>query len=151
MDPAPGGSPVHASTEMVAEKRRHAPHASRQDKNVVVRGGPGTLRVDAGGEIADDAAPEKLAAVGRRERGREEEEREGNNSDGRIILTAWHVLFRCQDAVEAEAQTCLEGFRLAAQWIQGPIILVQGMQQQEDRSAHRFVLEEARKTRHGCW
>jgi ribonuclease HI len=73
------------------------------------------------------------------------------DSDNRIILTAWRVLFRSQDAVEAEAQACLEGFRLAAQWIQGPIILesdcariVQGMQQQEDRSAHRFVLEEAK-------
>ena len=32
-----------------------------------------------------------------------------------VIFTAWRVLFRCQDAVEAEAQACLEGMRLASQ------------------------------------
>jgi len=77
-DPAPGGSPVHASTPAPRWWRASgstAPHASREDKNVVVRGGPGSLRVEAGGEIADDAAPEKLAAG--------EKEREGGEAGRR--------------------------------------------------------------------
>jgi ribonuclease HI len=73
------------------------------------------------------------------------------DSEGQVILTAWRVIFRCQDAVEAEALACLEGLRLAAQWVQGSIILesdcarvIQAMQQKEDRSALRFILEEAK-------
>ena len=73
------------------------------------------------------------------------------DSEGQVILTAWRVIFRCQDAVEAEALACLEGLRLAAQWVQGSIILesdcaqvIQAMQQKEDRSALRFILEVAK-------
>ena len=73
------------------------------------------------------------------------------DSRGQVILTAWRVLFRCQDADKAEAWACLEGFRLAAQWIQDPVIvesdcarIVQAMKEKEDRSAASFILLEAR-------
>jgi len=49
---------------------------------VVVRGGPGSLRVEAGGEIADDAAPEKLVGV-ERERERERERGRGGEAGRR--------------------------------------------------------------------
>jgi hypothetical protein len=40
-----------------------------------------------------------------------------------VIFMAWSVQFRCHDTLEADAQACLEGFRLAAQWAQGPVIV----------------------------
>ena len=56
-----------------------------------------------------------------------------------------------RDAAEAEAQACLEGIRLAAQWAQEPIIvetdcarIVQAMEAQEDRSTLSFVIAEAK-------
>ncbi|KAF8687355.1 hypothetical protein HU200_043041 [Digitaria exilis] len=59
------------------------------------------------------------------------------------------VLFRCSDAVEAEAQACAEGLRLAAQWVQGPVILesdcarvVGALQKKEDRSSVARVKRE---------
>ena len=38
------------------------------------------------------------------------------DSEHQVIFMAWRVLFRCQDALEAEARACLEGLRLSAQW-----------------------------------
>ncbi|RLN35955.1 hypothetical protein C2845_PM03G35050 [Panicum miliaceum] len=35
------------------------------------------------------------------------------DSTGKIKLTAWRALFNCSSAVEAEAQACVEGIRLA--------------------------------------
>ncbi|RLM86916.1 hypothetical protein C2845_PM04G12630 [Panicum miliaceum] len=73
------------------------------------------------------------------------------DSDGRVVLTAWRALFRCLDVVEAQAQACLEGFRLAAQWAQGPAIIesdcariVQAMKEAGDRSATSFIMAEAK-------
>lgn len=69
-----------------------------------------------------------------------------------MIFTAWRVLFRCQDALEAEAQACLEGIRLATQWSQGPIIvetdcarLVQAPKATEGRSTLSFILAETKE------
>ena len=36
------------------------------------------------------------------------------DNKGHIILSAWRVIFECQDAAEAEAWACLEGFRPVA-------------------------------------
>lgn len=36
-----------------------------------------------------------------------------------IFRRQWRVLFRCADAAEAEARACVEGIRLAAQWVSG--------------------------------
>ena len=46
-----------------------------------------------------------------------------SDSKGQLILTAWRALFKCRDADEAEAWACLEGLRLAAQWIKQPVIV----------------------------
>ncbi|OEL37987.1 hypothetical protein BAE44_0000994, partial [Dichanthelium oligosanthes] len=45
------------------------------------------------------------------------------NSRGEVLFTAWRVLFRCANAVEAEAQACAKGVRLATQWTQGSVII----------------------------
>ncbi|RLN13275.1 hypothetical protein C2845_PM09G14780 [Panicum miliaceum] len=73
------------------------------------------------------------------------------DSDGQVVLMAWRTLLRCQNVEEAEAQACLEGLRLAAQWVQGPIILesdsarvLQAMQEKQDRSAISFIVAEAK-------
>jgi len=73
------------------------------------------------------------------------------DNKGQIILTAWRAIPECHDAAEAEAWACLEGVRLAAQWIHEPVIvesdcarIVQAMQEEEDRSALSFILAEAK-------
>ena len=73
-----------------------------------------------------------------------------SDSKGQLILTAWRALFKCRDADEAEAWACLEGLRLAAQWIKQPVIvesdcarMVHAMKEKEDRSAVSFILLEA--------
>jgi len=77
------------------------------------------------------------------------------DSEHQVVFTAWHVLFRCQDALEAEARACLEGLWLSAQWSQGPVIvetdcarLIQALEAKEDRSSIRFLL--ASRIRHSC-
>ena len=71
------------------------------------------------------------------------------DSEHQVVFTAWRVLFRCQDALEAEARACLEGLRLSAPWSQGPVIvetdcarLIQALEAKEDRSSIRFLLAE---------
>ncbi|KAG2622145.1 hypothetical protein PVAP13_3NG281941 [Panicum virgatum] len=73
------------------------------------------------------------------------------DSMGHVLLSAWRAILECQDAAEAEAWACLEGFWLAAQWIHEPVIvesdcirIVQAMQAKEDRSALRFILLEVK-------
>ena len=73
------------------------------------------------------------------------------DSRGQVILTAWLVLFRCQDAIKAEAQACLEGVRLAAQWSHGRVIIesdcarvIQSMKDAVDRSMISFTVAEAK-------
>jgi len=75
------------------------------------------------------------------------------DSEHQVVFTAWRVLFRCQDALEAEARACLEGLRLSAPWSQGPVIvetdcarLIQALEAKEDRSSIRFLL--ASRIRH---
>jgi len=69
------------------------------------------------------------------------------DSGGQVIFTAWRALFRCQNAEEVEAQACLEGLRLAAEWAQGPVIvktdcarIVHAMEAKIDRSMLSFVV-----------
>ena len=73
------------------------------------------------------------------------------DNEGHVIFSAWRAIFNCQDAAEAEAWACLEGLRLAAQWIHEPVIvesdcasIVQALQAEEDRSALSFILLEAK-------
>jgi len=73
------------------------------------------------------------------------------DNEGHVIFSAWRSIFNCQDAAEAEAWACLEGLRLAAQWIHEPVIvesdcarIVQALQAEEDRSALSFILLEAK-------
>jgi hypothetical protein len=40
--------------------------------------------------------------------------------DGAVLLTAWRFLHRCGSPEEAEAETCLQGIRLVAEWIRLP-------------------------------
>uniref|UniRef100_A0A0D9YAJ6 RNase H type-1 domain-containing protein n=1 Tax=Oryza glumipatula TaxID=40148 RepID=A0A0D9YAJ6_9ORYZ len=42
---------------------------------------------------------------------------------GDVLLTSWNVIRSCQSPEEAEAQACRDGLRLAADWIQMPVIL----------------------------
>lgn len=70
------------------------------------------------------------------------------DSSGQVLFTAWRVLFRCRDAVEAEA----EGIRLAAEWAMGRVILesdcarvVQALKHGPDRSEIGFTVTEARE------
>jgi ribonuclease HI len=39
---------------------------------------------------------------------------------GKILLTAWRTIRSCGSPEEADAEACLQGTRLAAQWIQQP-------------------------------
>ncbi|KAF8650478.1 hypothetical protein HU200_063843 [Digitaria exilis] len=45
------------------------------------------------------------------------------DSAGKVVFTAWRVLFRCASAAEAEARACVEGFRLASQWKPDRVII----------------------------
>jgi hypothetical protein len=40
--------------------------------------------------------------------------------DGTVLITVWRFLGRCASAEQAEAQACLDGIRLAAEWIRQP-------------------------------
>jgi hypothetical protein len=42
------------------------------------------------------------------------------DEEGQVLLTAWQVLRRCASPEEAEAEACLCGIRLAAEWIGKP-------------------------------
>jgi len=43
---------------------------------------------------------------------------------GSVCFSAWRVLFHCSSPFEAEVRACVEGIRLASQWIQMPVIIV---------------------------
>lgn len=45
------------------------------------------------------------------------------DSHGQVTLTAWRTLRNCASVVEAEAEACLDGIRLASEWIGQPIQL----------------------------
>jgi ribonuclease HI len=45
------------------------------------------------------------------------------DAEGKVLLTAWKVLRRCDSAEEAEAEACLEGLRLLVEWIKQPSYL----------------------------
>jgi hypothetical protein len=49
--------------------------------------------------------------------------------DGTFLLTAWKVLRNCNSLEEAEAEACLHGSRLAADWIHQPTIVESDYQQ----------------------
>jgi ribonuclease HI len=42
------------------------------------------------------------------------------DTDGQALLTAWRSLQHCRSPEEAEAEACLEGMRLVAEWIRQP-------------------------------
>jgi hypothetical protein len=43
------------------------------------------------------------------------------DSNGRVLLTTWRVLQGCALPEHAEAEACLEGLRLSADWIRQPV------------------------------
>jgi ribonuclease HI len=49
--------------------------------------------------------------------------------EGSVLLTAWKVLRHCNSPDEAEAEACLYGLRLAADWIRQPTIVESDCQQ----------------------
>lgn len=42
-------------------------------------------------------------------------------SGGKVLLTAWRVLRGCASPEHVEAEACLEGLRLTAEWIRRPV------------------------------
>jgi ribonuclease HI len=42
------------------------------------------------------------------------------DSNGKVFLTAWRVLRDCAKPEQAEAEACLEGLWLAAEWVRQP-------------------------------
>jgi ribonuclease HI len=78
------------------------------------------------------------------------------NHHGDVIFTAWRSIPNCSSAVEAEARACLEGIKLAVQWIRGPVLLETdcarvhvAMSSEEDRSEISFIIREAKA--HAQW
>lgn len=75
------------------------------------------------------------------------------DANGVVIFSAWRVLFDCANAAEAEARACVEGLRLASQWVQAPIILQSDCSRvvasltsiKEDRSEIGFLIQEAKE------
>jgi hypothetical protein len=45
------------------------------------------------------------------------------DSAGKVILSAWKVIRGCASAVHTEAEACLEGIRLTADWVRQPTCL----------------------------
>jgi hypothetical protein len=45
------------------------------------------------------------------------------DATGKILLTAWQMMRRCASVEEAEAEACLRGIRLTAEWAGQPAII----------------------------
>jgi hypothetical protein len=43
--------------------------------------------------------------------------------DGNVLLTAWKVIRRCGSPEEAEAEACVQGIKLVAEWIKEPTVV----------------------------
>lgn len=43
--------------------------------------------------------------------------------EGNVLLTAWRVIRRCGSPEEAEAEACLQGSKLVADWIKEPTVV----------------------------
>lgn len=74
------------------------------------------------------------------------------DSQGELIFTTWRAIHRCANAVEAEAVACADGFQLAAQWIQGPVIFETNCERVhnsltnlEDQSEISFIISTAKE------
>jgi len=71
---------------------------------------------------------------------------------GSVCFSAWRVLFHCSSPFEAEVRACVEGIRLASQWIQMPVILESDCSRvvhafnssKEDRSEFAFHVKEGK-------
>lgn len=74
------------------------------------------------------------------------------NARGEVLLTAWRMLRKCGSALEAEADACLFGVRLAVEWTHQPAIveadcweMIQAMQQADViRAAWRGLIGDIR-------
>jgi hypothetical protein len=72
------------------------------------------------------------------------------NDRGEVLLTAWNSLSRCGSAEEAEAEACLLGVRLTAEWIRQPTCVESDCsnlakalgQEMEPRSSWAGILSE---------
>ena len=75
---------------------------------------------------------------------------------GTVCFSAWRVLFHCSGPVEAEARACVEGLRLASQWVHLPVLLESDCSRvvkafkstMEDRSEIAFQIREGKELVH---
>jgi ribonuclease HI len=78
------------------------------------------------------------------------------DNEGRVLLTAWRSLRNCGSPEEAEAEACLQGLQLIAEWIGKPAHvesdcsnLIHDLAKEKDnRSAWAGVLQEIRAAKH---
>ncbi|XP_072148502.1 uncharacterized protein [Setaria viridis] len=66
------------------------------------------------------------------------------NSNGKVLLSAWRVIFAAVSAEEVEALACKEGVALAVEWASEPVIL------ESDCAAVIQYIKEASKVRPPC-
>jgi hypothetical protein len=72
------------------------------------------------------------------------------NATGEVLLTAWQMVRNCSTAAEAEAEACLRGVQLGAEWVRQPTIVetdcinvVRALQAKtEERAAWDVILKE---------
>jgi ribonuclease HI len=72
---------------------------------------------------------------------------------GVVCFSAWRVLFHCSSPAEAETRACVEGLRLASQWVQMPVIIESDCSRvvhalktsKEDKSELAFHIREGKE------
>jgi hypothetical protein len=78
---------------------------------------------------------------------------------GKVVLVAWQGIRRCASPEEADAEACLRGVRLAAEWIRQPIrmegdclTLIRAIgASQVSRSSIEGIINEIRVASRGCF
>jgi ribonuclease HI len=74
------------------------------------------------------------------------------DAEGSVLLTSWRTLRRCGSPEEAEAEACLEGLRLTAEWVRQPtyvesdcLNLIHALRKTaESRSSWEGIITEAK-------
>lgn len=73
------------------------------------------------------------------------------NEYSKVLLSSWRIIYHASDAEEVEALACKEGFALAAEWIDRPVLSESDcmsvtqllMHQANNRPRIHFILQEA--------
>ncbi|GJN04262.1 hypothetical protein PR202_ga21795 [Eleusine coracana subsp. coracana] len=71
---------------------------------------PGWVKVNADGAFIEQTGKAGVGVI-------------AQDHTGQVILATWRALLRCASVVEEEMLACLEGIRLAGEWVHAPIIL----------------------------